>query len=37
VELYWDRPREKWPLDETGKLVMFTRQLDVQGLLWEIG
>ncbi len=36
VELYWDRPRGDWPLDEKGNLTMFTRQLDVQGLLGEI-
>ena len=36
VELYWDRPREDWPLDEKGNLTMFTRQLDVQGLLGEL-
>ena len=33
VELYWDRPREQWPLDEDGKLTMFTKMLDVKGLL----
>jgi catechol 2,3-dioxygenase len=33
VELYWDRPREEWPLDEAGNLTMFTRRLDVEGLL----
>lgn len=33
VELYWDRPKELWPLDEEGKLVMFTRALDLAGLL----
>ncbi|HWZ14623.1 MAG TPA: VOC family protein [Mucilaginibacter sp.] len=33
VELYWDRPREQWPLDENGELTMFTRRLDIQGLL----
>jgi catechol 2,3-dioxygenase len=33
VELYWDRPREEWPLDEAGNLTMFTRRLDVKGLL----
>ena len=32
VELYWDRPREAWPLDDQGKLTMFTRPLDVRGL-----
>ena len=33
VELYWDRPREEWPLDAAGKLQMVTDALDVQGLL----
>ncbi len=33
VELYWDRPRDQWPLDGEGKLTMFTRALDVKGLL----
>lgn len=33
VELYWDRPREQWPVDEAGKLTMFTRRLDLRGLL----
>jgi catechol 2,3-dioxygenase len=27
VELYWDRPREEWPRDESGGLAMFTREL----------
>ena len=35
VELYWDRPRDKWPLDDQGKLTMFTRALDVRGLQAE--
>jgi catechol 2,3-dioxygenase len=33
VELYWDRPKEEWPLDAEGKLTMFTRRLDMEGLL----
>ncbi len=33
VELYWDRPKEFWPLDADGKLTMYTRALDAQGLL----
>ena len=33
VELYWDRPRSQWPLDEAGKLTMYTRRLDLAGLL----
>src|ERR1700761_4654772 len=36
VELYWDRPREQWPLDGEGRLTMFTRRLDIEGLLGEI-
>ena len=37
VELYWDRPREQWPLNASGELAMFTRRLDVEGLLTEKG
>ena len=33
VELYWDRPQQEWPRAEDGKLAMYTRRLDVQGLL----
>ena len=33
VELYWDRPKDQWPLDADGKLTMFTKALDVKGLL----
>lgn len=33
VELYWDRPQEEWPRDAEGGLAMFTRALDVEGLL----
>jgi catechol 2,3-dioxygenase len=33
VELYWDRPRDQWPMDEKGELIMFTRRLDIEGLL----
>ncbi len=33
VELYWDKPRELWPKDEDGNLTMYTRRLDIQGLL----
>lgn len=36
VELYWDRPKERWPVDEQGKLTMYTRRLDLAGLLREI-
>jgi catechol 2,3-dioxygenase len=33
IELYWDRPRQDWPLDESGGLQMVTRPLDLQELL----
>ncbi len=33
VELYWDRPREQWTLDEEGNLMMVTEQLDLEELL----
>ena len=33
VELYWDRPEDAWPRDADGTLAMFTRRLDVEGLL----
>lgn len=35
VELYWDRPRERWPLDAEGKLTMYTHRLDLDELLKE--
>src|SRR5687768_775969 len=35
VELYWDRPEPAWPRDAVGGLAMFTRPLDVEGLLRE--
>jgi catechol 2,3-dioxygenase len=36
LELYWDRPRHQWPRTPQGDIDMFTRQLDVEGLLREI-
>jgi len=33
VELYWDRPKSDWPKDGDGNLTMFTRGLDLRGLL----
>jgi len=37
VELYWDRPKELWPVQEDGSLDMFTKALDLDDLLKEIG
>lgn len=36
VELYWDRPKEQWPFDAGGNLLMVTEVLDVKGLLAEL-
>ena len=33
VELYWDRPKEQWPRGANGELAMFTKALDLDGLL----
>ena len=33
VELYWDRPEQDWPRTEDGEIQMFTRRLDLDGLL----
>ena len=36
VELYWDRPQEQWPRDDNGNIIMYTRPLDLDGLLSTI-
>ena len=36
VELYWDRPKEKWPKKADGSIEMYTRPLDLQNLLLEL-
>ncbi len=33
LELYWDRPRAEWPKDANGNVTMYTRSLDLHGLL----
>jgi catechol 2,3-dioxygenase len=35
LELYRDRPKEEWPRTPGGELAMFTRALDLDGLLAE--
>lgn len=35
VELYWDRPKERWPRTPQGEIAMFTEALDLDGLLKE--
>jgi catechol 2,3-dioxygenase len=36
IELYWDRPRERWPREEGGAIAMGTAPLDLGGLLAEL-
>jgi catechol 2,3-dioxygenase len=36
VELYWDRPRDVWPRDATGRVEMFTAPLDLRALLAQL-
>jgi catechol 2,3-dioxygenase len=36
VELYWDKPNDKWPLDSEGNLQMVTKALDTEDLLAEL-
>jgi catechol 2,3-dioxygenase len=33
VELYWDRPKEEWPVNGKGELEMMTDPLDMEDLL----
>ena len=36
IEIYVDRPRDKWPHDSQGKLIMPTNHLDIDNLLQEL-
>jgi catechol 2,3-dioxygenase len=36
IELYWDRPKELWPRDESEQIEMSTRRLEVSSLLGEL-
>ena len=33
VELYWDRPKEEWPIDADGNLQMITAAIDWDDLM----
>lgn len=35
VELYWDKPKDQWPMDKNGNLEMVTHHLDLNDLLEE--
>ena len=36
IELYWDKPKNIWPANEDGSLLMYTKALDLEDLLNEI-
>jgi catechol 2,3-dioxygenase len=36
VELYWDKPKEQWPIDAEGNLQMGSEALDIKSLLKEL-
>jgi catechol 2,3-dioxygenase len=36
VELYWDRPKNDWPMNDDGSLLMYTQPLNLTGLLGEL-
>ena len=36
IEIYCDRPKNKWPRDSKGKLLMHARALDIGNLLQEL-
>lgn len=36
IELYSDRSREEWPVDEAGKMEMGTEELDIDDLVLEL-
>src|SRR3954470_16461085 len=33
LELYWDRPRDQWPRKADGSIEMYSRRLDLEGLI----
>ena len=37
IEIYCDRPREQWPKDVKGGIDMYTKRLDVEGLMGGLG
>jgi catechol 2,3-dioxygenase len=36
VELYWDKPKDRWPIDPEGNLHMGVNDLDLHDLLGEL-
>lgn len=36
LELYWDKPKDQWPLTPEGGIDMYTKALDIEDLFSEI-
>ncbi len=36
IEFYWDKPKNKWPMDENGNIKMYTLDLDISNVLNEL-
>lgn len=36
VELYWDKPKELWPMTSDGQIDMYTERLNLSNLLREL-
>ena len=36
VELYWDKPKDQWPLNDRGTFDLVTNELDLKELLSEM-
>ncbi len=36
IELYWDKPKNVWPMKSNGKINMYTKQLSLEDLLTEL-
>jgi len=36
IELYCDRPKDEWPRDKDGNIILFTKPLDLPDLLSEL-
>ena len=36
IEIYWDRPKNKWPMDAKGNVIMSSKALDVNSLIKEL-
>lgn len=37
IEIYADKPKRLWPKDSSGKLIMYTKPLNIENLMKELG